>query len=118
MRRNDWLLLIALLAVGGALFFCLRPGEAALEAQIYHADEQIAVLPLSRDGTFVWQENENHVRVEVADGSVRVTQSSCPDGLCMRMGAITRAGESIVCLPNRVSVVLAGGEEALDAVVY
>lgn len=58
------------------------------------------------------------MRVEVADGSVRVTQSSCPDGLCMRMGAITRAGESIVCLPNRVSVVLAGGEEALDAVVY
>ena len=120
MRKNDWLLLLALLAVGGALFLLLRPsGGGAQVACVYHADECVATLPLSAPDTFVWQEGEADVRIEVSGGAARVAASSCPDGLCVRRGALSRAGESAVCLPNRVSVVIQGAQQpALDAVVY
>ncbi|HIS04240.1 MAG TPA: NusG domain II-containing protein [Candidatus Pullichristensenella avicola] len=118
MRRNDWILLAALLALAGALFLLLRPGGAALEARVYHAGKEVATLPLSGAGEFVWRDGGEFVRVEATEGGVRVAASSCPDGLCVRRGAIARAGESVVCLPNRVSVVLVGGEAALDAVAY
>lgn len=46
--------------------------------------------------------------VEIADGTVRVVDSPCPDKICVAAGRISRTGQFIVCLPNRVSIVLEG----------
>lgn len=43
-------------------------------------------------------------RIEIQDGEVRMVYSGCPDHLCEYQGAISRDGEMIVCLPNRVVV--------------
>ena len=40
-------------------------------------------------------------------------EADCPDRLCMRRGAIRYAGDSIICLPNKV-VVEISGEDALN----
>lgn len=117
MRRSDVLLLVGILCACAALMFALR-GQSAATAAVYHDGELVARLPLSRAGEYLWREGEAFVRVRVEDGQARVAESSCPDGLCVRMGATSRAGAAIVCLPNRVSVVLEGGGRALDAVSY
>ena len=39
-----------------------------------------------------------------------------PDKLCVKQGEISKAGESIICLPNRIIVSVEGGEESgIDA---
>ena len=49
---------------------------------------------------------------------VAVTASDCPGGDCVRTGAITQSGESIVCLPARVVIQLEGGTDSgVDAVI-
>ena len=53
------------------------------------------------DGTY-------HVSVEMPPQGVRLAQSACPGGACVRTGTITRAGQSIVCLPEQVVVQLTG----------
>jgi hypothetical protein len=55
--------------------------------------------------------------VELKDGKVRITDSPCPDKLCVKQGWIDRG--AIVCLPNRVIVRTdnnAGQGQQLDAV--
>lgn len=47
-------------------------------------------------------------------GQVRVTDSTCPDGICVRSGALG-PGRPLVCAPNGV-VVSFGGQGGLDAV--
>ena len=43
--------------------------------------------------------------------------ADCPDQICVRQKAISKEGESIICLPNKVVVSIVGGEEKeLDAV--
>ena len=42
--------------------------------------------------------------VEIKDGKVSVTEASCKNQVCVRHGAISGPGESIVCLPNRLVV--------------
>ena len=42
------------------------------------------------------------------DWSVRVSDSDCPGQDCIHTGAISRAGQSIVCLPAQVVVYLEG----------
>ena len=73
---------VALLAVGGALFFCLRPGEAALEAQIDPAHRAALRGVLAHDPRPSYQSDperlygvafaEKNVRFTVRDGVLTV----------------------------------------------
>jgi len=49
--------------------------------------------------------------IKVENGTVRITDSACPHGYCIRMGTIRLRGEVIVCAPNRVIVSIRGGGE-------
>ena len=42
---------------------------------------------------------------------VRVEHADCPTQDCVHTGIITRAGQSIVCLPARIIIRLEGGSE-------
>lgn len=49
--------------------------------------------------------------------SVRVSDSNCPGQDCVHTGAISRAGQSIVCLPAQVVISLVGAASDVDAVL-
>lgn len=56
----------------------------------------------------------------IKNGSAYLEDSSCPDHLCEKMGKIDSVGESIICLPNRVTVEIVGDpdeESEYDAIV-
>ena len=56
-------------------------------------------------------------RVKIAGKGVRVLDSPCPHKLCVKSGPISRSGETLVCLPNRVVIRIEGGDErSVDAV--
>jgi len=48
----------------------------------------------------------------IKDGKVSVTEADCPDKLCVKQRAISKNGESIVCLPHKLVISVTGGEEA------
>jgi hypothetical protein len=74
------------------------------------------VVPLHVDGTFMIEGLGGPVTVVVSDGWVRVSDSCCPDHVCMRSGAISAPGSLIACVPNGVVVrVGGGGDDGLDA---
>jgi len=56
----------------------------------------------------------NMVRIE-PDG-VYMENANCPDKLCVHQGKINRAGESIICLPNKIIVEITGKKSDVDAV--
>lgn len=112
------IVLVLALALAVALPFYLRPNdvltcEIVQDGEIVQtvkltdaADEQIVI-----EGTVT-----NHIEI-TADG-VRFAESNCPDQVCVRSGLLTRAGQSAVCLPNRVIVRLTGAAAPeVDAVV-
>ena len=48
------------------------------------------------------------VEIKVENGQAFVIYSDCPDGLCMRMKKAKNSGDSIICVPNRVSIKIVG----------
>ena len=58
--------------------------------------------------------NENHVVIK--NGSAHMTGASCSGQDCVHQHPISKSGESIVCLPNRVILEITGGEKAYDAI--
>ena len=47
----------------------------------------------------------------IKDRKADMTEADCPDKLCVHQKAISKAGETIVCLPNKVVVEIVGGTE-------
>ena len=46
--------------------------------------------------------------IEIGDGEVKVIDADCPDKLDVKQGSISKVGEIIVCLPNRMVIELKG----------
>lgn len=65
------------------------------------------------------QANGYTLKIILTDKEVWVEESDCPTQDCVHTGHISRSGQSIVCLPARVTVRLMGGtgEPDVDAVI-
>lgn len=65
------------------------------------------------------QANGYTLKIILTDKEVWVEESDCPTQDCVHTGHISRSGQSIVCLPARVTVRLVGGtgESDVDAVI-
>ena len=117
-HKRDLILIGILLLAASALFFLFtekQAGEEGAAAVVTVDGTEIARYPLNRNGTFVLNGGSNTLIVE--DGEAWISEANCPDKLCMGFGKISKNGEIIVCLPNRLIVVIEGGEEAeVDAV--
>ena len=120
MKRGDALLIAGLLLLGLLLFLPWLHREEAARVTVYAAGRPVYTCPLDSTASYTWREGASYVQIEVGNGRVWVSDASCPDKDCVHRGPQSRAGASIICLPNRVSVVLTGGEEesGLDAVLY
>lgn len=71
----------------------------------------VCSYPLSEDGVFPLNGGTNTLIIE--NERARLENSDCPDHTCERTGKIGFVGQTIVCLPNRLSVTVKG--EAKDS---
>ena len=72
----------------------------------------------SQNENILVESSEGHLNVEMSNGKVRVTDSTCKDKLCIREGAISKVGDTIICLPNRISISIEGENSNIDTVSY
>ncbi len=71
--------------------------------------------PLTDDGTFPLNGGSNVL--VISDGEAWVSEANCPDRICMGMGKISKSGEFIACLPNRLIITVEEtGAQSPDAV--
>lgn len=82
-----------------------------LTATILHRGQVVQTVRLDRltEELTVPVEGTYHLAVTLDKTGVRVAESDCPGQDCVHTGTITRAGQSIVCLPEQVVVQLTGG---------
>lgn len=103
------LLLITALVLWFGLF-----SEEAVEAVVLRDGIELARLDL-RGMEIVEYEPEPGVVIRYGQGTVCFASSDCPDGVCVRTGVLNRAGQTAVCLPNRL-VIRVEGEGDVDAI--
>ena len=115
-EKNDFLLigLILLIAVSVMGYHYLKEDTGMGKAVIRVDGELYGEYDLSKDQTIDIQGTNT---LEILDGKARMSFADCPDKLCVHQKAVSRDGESIICLPNKVVVSIEGGEDReMDAV--
>lgn len=67
--------------------------------------------PLDQDTSVeIRLEDGSYNRLEIKDGRADITEASCPDKICVKHRPVSRRGESLVCLPNKVVVEIENGQ--------
>ena len=135
IRKADIILFIVLVAVGlaasAALTFSHSDAVRGSKVIIESGGDLYARYPLAEDRTVVVPapkqisadapaanaddpasaQYDYYNVVEISGGTVSVTEASCKNQVCVKHREISRTGESIVCLPNRLVVRIEGGSE-------
>lgn len=113
IKNKEIVLILVILAASVILYAGSRIifSKPPLKVEISVDGTVIETLDLNKDTEFTahgWNGGTNHIVIK--DGTVRVTEASCPDKVCVNQGAIRRTGEAIICLPNRMIARITGGE--------
>ncbi|MDR7870282.1 MAG: NusG domain II-containing protein [Tissierellaceae bacterium] len=58
--------------------------------------------------------------IEIGNNEIRVIDADCPDKIDVKQGSISRIGETIVCLPNKMVIEIKGLEtvDGIDMINY
>lgn len=115
-KKGDFFLAAFVLALAIGLLAVQFFPSSGSQVTITVDNQLYQTAPLSQNQTIVVEQNGHRNVIIIENNTVRISEADCPDGLCVRQGVISRAGQSIVCLPARVAVTIEGG--GVDAVVY
>ena len=122
IKKGDIITAAVILAVCLALFlglYIFNPNNGNY-VQITQKGTVTATLPLDRDSVYDVETGGKITNtVEIKDEAVSVTYASCPDQICANHSSISKTGESIICLPNKVVVSVLdsdGMEKEIDGV--
>ena len=116
-RRADLIVIASLLLLALALYLILGAlrtvgGEVVVRVDGVETERHA----LTEDGTYPLNGGSNIL--VIGEGQAWLIEAKCPDLLCVRQGKIRYTGQSIICLPNRLTVTVEGGEpDEVDAVV-
>lgn len=108
MKKGDFLLIFTLLFLLVGAFFYVQ--NSFVESNSKFISVQVNGKEI-RKIKFGVGKNQYPIRtnfglniLEVDEEGVRVIEASCPDKLDVKFGKISRVGQSIVCLPNRLVI--------------
>lgn len=120
MKKNDIILIgillaLSLAAFGGAALYA-KLGTRQPQAVVYLKGKEKGRYPLSENITLeIRQEDGGYNILKIEGGKADITGASCPDKVCVRQRPAGGRGESLVCLPNQLTVEIEnGGEDGLD----
>jgi hypothetical protein len=118
MTAGDAVLLaLLLLAAGGSVaagLWRMTPGDIVVVEVQGRAVQTMSLLQPSRTSI---RGARGELIVEVREGRAAVISADCPNHVCVRTGWRSRAGDVVVCVPNRVIVrILGKPEEGIRAI--
>ena len=110
MKKGDFVLLaLALAGVIALVAGFFLSGKNAVDCVVYERNEEIGRYPLNKDAEIRIETSDGHYNILVIkNGTASVTESDCSNQICVNTKAAGRAGDAIICLPHKISIVLEG----------
>ena len=118
LTTGDKIVIGVLLFISLAGFPLVRALSKTASTVRIEADGKLyKVLSLHEEQTLSVPGPLGETLIVIHDGKVHVSASPCRNKICVNSGHISRSGELIACVPNKVVIQILGDEEAgYDAV--
>ncbi len=100
MKRNDFILIIAVILIALIGFFAALKVPANT-VRITVGGQLFCEKSLHNDCEI---DIQNTNAVVIKNGEVYMKSATCPDKLCIHQGKISDSSKKIICLPNKVII--------------
>lgn len=115
MKKRDIILIASVLLVALALLLLVEMTKKEGARVVVKVDgNTVAEYSLTENGTYELNGGSNILVIE--DGAAYLSDANCPDKLCVHQGKISKTGEVITCLPNKLTVTVYGAAESVDLI--
>ncbi len=117
IKKADIILAAALILIGITMSYLLSFGqETGAYAEIYANGKLQGSYSLEEDREIKVSYSDHINVISIRDGNVYMKSADCSGHDCIKQGSISKTGQSIVCLPNRVVAQITGGSSETDAI--
>ena len=118
MKRNDYILIAIIFLISVSGIFYLRQGNFKEGTSVIVT---VDGKEYGRYSLFIDKKIQinGHNTLVIKNKTADMIDADCPDKLCVKQKSISKTGETIICLPNRVVVSIQGGvdDSSIDAIV-
>ena len=101
MKKGDFIVIGALCAVAAIIFLILNLlSKPSVTVTVSQNNKIVYEGKIDEDKQIKLESNT----VVIKNGEVFMKEATCKNQICVKHKKISKSGESIVCLPNRVTV--------------
>lgn len=126
MKKWDVIIIVALIIISlipeGVMFITNSNKHSSLYVEVYSEGKLYKKLPLNKDSgktTFTIDNELGDNVIEINNEQVKIIDADCPDKICVKAHAISKPGESLICLPHKLVVRIIGeGKQETDEVSF
>lgn len=120
MKRKDVILAICLLLAAGIFYLLIQiMGHTEGNQVIITVNgQEYGRYPLSENKEINVENENGYNTVVISNGKVHMKDADCPDKYCVNQGDINKNGQTLICLPHKLSVEVNASdkENGIDAV--
>lgn len=120
MNKNDLKLIIVVVLIASTFlaFFKLFESGKSKKAIVYFENKVVLTIDLEdkRKREYEVEGYNGKVTIESFNGKVKVNEEKSPLHLCSKQGYISSSYETIVCLPNKITIKIETNDD-LDTVI-
>jgi len=109
---GDKILVVLILALGVFSLVALKHLRQVGDSVIIEVNGQVVQqLELNTSQVITVNGSIGKTTIKIDQGEAQVIHSDCPEQICVKTGKVHRAGEIIVCVPNKVVVKIEGKQK-------
>ena len=117
-KAGDWFIIIlffTLIVISTKLLWNLPQGQYL---EIYKNNEILATYSLNQQITKTINGAKGETKITINNGKVRFSSAPCAKKYCIHQGWINKANQIIICIPNKISISILGGNKNYDSINY
>lgn len=117
IKVKDFIILLIIITVCGLFILISHNQKKGSYAVISVNGKKAERLSLSKDIETFTVKGADNISFTITNGEIYVSESDCPDKICLKTGHISRKGQSIICVPKRVSVTIESSGNDTDVTI-
>ncbi len=120
LKYHKWDMILCMALVTVAVFLLIIFNKSRKDGTYVRIEQNgkvVAEYSLSEDGEYELTSFYGSNTLVIENGTAYVKESTCRDHICEKMGPVSKNGEMIICIPNKLFIKIVSGREAeYDAV--
>ena len=110
-KLKELLIIVGILVVAFGSFLLIELTKEEGAAVLVKIDgKEVATYSLEIDGEYELNGGTNILCIE--NHEAYLVDANCPDHLCVKQGKISKNGETITCLPNKLTITVTGAQDS------